>query len=523
MRFDLKLPLFVFVLLTSLISTAQKPLNPPKDRGAKSSIEILYADSLSGIEGNVTFRRFVGNVAFKHNGVVLKCDLALQNMTTNTLESFGRIKIIQGDTLTITGDTLYYDGNNRFARILGRKVVLKDKKVTLTTKQINYNIPISSAYYPVKGYIVQDSSTLVSNQGTYNTRTKIFNYIGDVEIKSPTILLCTDTLDYNSNTYDAFFQSKTTITSADGIASADKGKYNTKSKVSKFQGRSSIASATYILEADTLTYDEKSQLGIGKGHVRFESFKDSVTIFSDKGIRKGAIGETYMDGQALLIRKTNADSLFINAKHFITYEKVDSTKKTDEQEFKLLIAYDSVRVWRHDFQSVSDSLRYDLLDSTIHFLKNPILWGKNNQMKADTIVSFLENNKLRKIHLITNGFVIAPDTLLNYNQVSARQINAYISKEDGSLEKVLANGNGETLYYAIDENNKMIGLNRVESSEMQIDFKRNEVQIIRFSGNPDAKLSPPKLIDQQEARLEKFELFENLRPFKPLFLPVNVK
>ena len=82
---------------------------------------------------------------------------------------------------------------------------------------------------------------------------------------------------------------------------------------------------------------------------------------------------------------------------------------------------------------------------------------------------------------------------------------------------------GIRFYYAIDENNKMIGLNRVESSEMQIDFKRNEVQIIRFSGNPDAKLSPPKQIDQQEARLEKFELFENLRPFKPLFLPVNVK
>ena len=518
MRLELKNLLWVWLTLTtSLICAAQKPLNPPKDRGAKSTIEILYADSLSGIEGNVTFRRFVGNVAFKHNGVVLKCDLALQNMTTNTLESFGRIKIIQGDTLTITGDTLYYDGNNRFARILGRKVVLKDKKVTLTTKQINYNIPISSAYYPVKGYIVQDSSTLVSNQGTYNTRTKIFNYVGDVEIKSPTILLCTDTLDYNSNTFDAFFQSKTTITSTDGVASADKGQYNTKTKISKFQGRSSMASATYILEADTLSYDQKNQLGVGKGHVRFESFKDSVTIYSKTGIRKGKLGETYMDGDALLIRITNSDSLFIQAKHFITYEKVDSVKKADEQEFKLLIAHDSVRVWRHDFQSVSDSLRYDLMDSTIHFLGDPIVWGKNNQMKADTIVSFLERNKLRKIHLITNGFVIAPDTIQNYNQVSAREITAYISREDGSLEKVLANGNGETLYFALDDNQKMIGLNRVESSEMQIDFKRNEVQIIRFSGNPDAKLSPPKAIDLKEARLEKFELFDLKRPLKPKF------
>ncbi|MFN3589104.1 MAG: OstA-like protein, partial [Spirosomataceae bacterium] len=359
--------------------------------------------------------------------------------------------------------------------------------------------------------------------GTYNTRTKIFNYIGDVEIKSPTILLCTDTLDYNSNTYDAFFQSKTTITSANGVASANKGQYNTKSKVSKFQGRSSMASATYVLEADTLAYDEKSQLGVGKGHVRFESFKDSVTIFSKKGIRKGDIGETYMDGDALLIRITNSDSLFIQAKHFITYEKVNNTKKTDEKEFKLLIAHDSVRVWRRDFQSVSDSLRYDLVDSTIYFLTNPILWGKNNQMKADTIVSFLENNKLRKINLITNGFVIAPDTAQNYNQVSAREITAYLSKQDGSLEKVLANGNGETLYFALDDNQKMIGLNRVESSEMRIDFQRNEVQIIRFSGNPDAKLSPPKVIDLKEARLEKFELFEVIRPLKPELSPLNVK
>jgi lipopolysaccharide assembly outer membrane protein LptD (OstA) len=188
--------LFWLVFLVGGPLWAQKPLNPPKPKGPTSQVELINSDSVAFLN-QATFqqRRFFGNVSFRHKGVVLSCQTAVQNVTTNQIEAFGKVRIIQGDTLTITGDTLYYDGNSRFSRILGRKVVLKDRQVVLTTRQINYDLPISTAYFPQKGVIVQDSSILTSDRGQYNTETKVFQYRGNVEIKNPSVLICTDTLD----------------------------------------------------------------------------------------------------------------------------------------------------------------------------------------------------------------------------------------------------------------------------------------------------------------------------------------
>ncbi|HEY1055714.1 MAG TPA: OstA-like protein, partial [Emticicia sp.] len=153
-------------LLCSLISYAQKPLNPPVPTAPKTRINLLHADSLIGNNQEaIASRQFIGNVAFQHKGAILYCNTATQYELTNNIEAFGNIRIVQGDTLTVTGDTLYYDGNTRFARVLGKKVVLTDSKVTLTTRIIEYDMARNRAYYPVRGVIVQDSSTLKSEKG----------------------------------------------------------------------------------------------------------------------------------------------------------------------------------------------------------------------------------------------------------------------------------------------------------------------------------------------------------------------
>jgi lipopolysaccharide assembly outer membrane protein LptD (OstA) len=166
-KFYTEAGLVVFgLLLISFFSHAQKPLNPPPPPPSGSQINLLSADSLVGVNQLPYYtRKFLGNVSFQHRGAILYCQSATQNETSNTLEAFGKIRIVQGDTLTITGDTLYYDGNTRFARVLGKKVVLTDKKVTLTTRVVEYDIQKNRAYYPVHGVIVQDSSILKSEKG----------------------------------------------------------------------------------------------------------------------------------------------------------------------------------------------------------------------------------------------------------------------------------------------------------------------------------------------------------------------
>lgn len=507
--------LFWLVFFVSGSLWAQKPLNPPKPTAPTSQVELINADSVAFFNQNsFQQRRFFGRVSFRHKGVVLSCDNAIQQVTTNQIEAYGKVRIVQGDTLTITGDTLYYDGNTRYARILGRKVVLTDRQVVMTTRQIQYNLPISTAYFPQRGVIVQDSSVLSSDRGQYNTQTKIFQYRGHVEIKNPSALICTDSLDYNSRTSDAIFLSPTELFSADGLIQTQKGQYNTKKKTSKLEGRTAITQEAYYLEGDTVTYDTPLKIGRAWGRVKLISQKDSVTLLGDQGYRNGTVGEAWVRGNAQMARIVGPDTLFLKSNALYAWE--DTTQR-ERQSFQKMVAVEKVRIWRKDFQALCDSLIYQVTDSTFSFFEGPVLWGKENQLKADTIRSFLKGNKLHMVQLEVNSFIISPDTLINFNQVSGREIVAYMDTT-GRLKQVYVDGNGEALYYALDDKTKIIGLNRVESAKMRLDFQNSKIHSIRFLGNPDGRLLPPARVGKKETALEKFQWLAESKPTRQEFV-----
>ena len=515
---------FLFIiccLFSSITAYSQKPLNPPIPMGPKTRVELLGADSLVGLNDQFTLRQFFGHVAFKHKDAVLTCNMAIQNETNNLIEAYGKVKINQSDTLTITGDTLYYDGNLRFAKVYGKRVVLKDKKVTLVTTRIEYDMVQKKIYYPVRGTITQDSSILKSDIGYYNTREKIFNYRKNVEIIHPKYTLKTDSLDYDSNTKLATFISPTKITSKDGgIVNAYSGTYRIDSQESNFKGRSKVENENYFLEGDTLFFNNKTESGIAKGNVKFYSKKDKITLTGKVGIRKGNIGFTKVFGNAIMQNFEEKDTLYLRGDTLTAYEIIDSTQKIkpknpekEEKKFEKLIAEGNVKVFRNDMQSRCDSLIYNLKDSTIHFFEKPIIWSNKSQLEADTIHVIMVNNKIRTMDLLSKSFVIAQDTIMNFNQIKGRKIKALFTKES-DLDKIYVDGNGESIYYALDDKNKMIGLNHVECSKMALQFKEKKVNRISFVGSPESRLVTPKEISVEETKLEHFEWKEKNKPTK---------
>lgn len=507
---------YLFVLLLLFVSAASfgqgKPLNPVRDTGPKSEVKLVRADSLVGINNELTIIRFYGNVIFKHRGATLYCNIAVQNSTNNLIEAYGKVKINQGDTLTITGDTLYYDGNTRFARVLGKKVVLTDDDVTVASRRMNYDLNASKAFYTSRGTIRQDSSVLKSDIGTYNTQTKLFNYEGNVTINNPKYDLKTEKLDYDSNTKIATFLTETEVVSEDGTVNASSGTYNLETEQTNFQGRSTLVNDDYTLVADTLFFNRGSDSGLAIGRVKFTSKKDNLSINGDRIVRDGATGLTQVTGNSILKNFEQSDTLYMAADTMYAYEYLNAelpadTVKTDsvksQKKLKLLIADGNVKVFRTDFQSLTDSLRYDMKDSTITFFRNPILWSNENQLLADTIVAYLRNDKIKSLDLKSSSFVISKDTVQNFNQIKGRQIQALFD-DSTAIEKVYVDGNGESIYFAVDEKNKLIGLNRVMCSKMALSFNQTKVKKIVFMGSPESKLIPPNEIGASDIKLSNF-------------------
>ena len=497
-------PIFIALFLCSLKSIAQVPATQPMN---PNQVEIIKADSLVGLnQGFIQVRKLMGNVALRQATTLVYCNLAILNETTNILEAYGRVKIIQADTVTITGDTAYYFGNERKAKINGR-VKLDDKTVVITTNKLDYDLNSSVAYYNTNGKVVDKKSTLTSREAYYNTVTKQVNFKTNVKVIDKEGNLSADSLRYNMLSKEAYFVAPTLIINNKDTTYANTGsQYNTLTKISNLKGRSTVKTEDYIMTADTMIYDPPTEIGVANGNILFVSKKDKAILTGDKGRYSKKNGYTRVFGHALLKNIFENDTLFINADTLISLDN-------KETRVKKMYAYKKVQVYKSDMAAKCDSLSYNVSDSTIYFYQKPILWNNKNQSEADSINVLLKHDKIKLMNLKGKSFVISIDTLINYNQIKGRKMQVMFT-DSAKMEKVIVEGNGESIYYAIDEKNTVTGMNRVQCGKMNLNFVKSRVSRITFIGKPDGRFIPPKEIKADDKELDGFRWRLSERPTK---------
>jgi hypothetical protein len=152
-----------------------------------------------------------------------------------------------------------------------------------------------------------------------------------------------------------------------------------------------------------------------------------------------------------------------------------------------------------------------LSDSTIRLLKNPIVWSNNNQITGDTIFMFLNNRKPEQLVVFENALAINKvDTTKYFNQIRGITLNAYF--DDGELTKMTTRGSAENIYFAIDEQNKFIGMNHSSAQSIEITFENNEVSRVKFINQLNGKMSPMGQTAPMDMRVKGFKWLEEQRP-----------
>lgn len=492
-----------FICLLGIISPAYAQ-NP-------NQVEILKADSLVG--QNMPFmqvKKLLGHVHLRQGTTLMNCDMAIINETTNIVESFGKVRIVQADTVTITGDTAYYFGNTRQAKMYGR-VKLDDRSIILTTKQMDYDLNTHVAYYNTNGRIVDKKSVLTSKEGYYNTVTKLFDFKYDVRVVDKEGSLKADSLKYSTLSKEAFFVAPTLIVNKGDTTFANPGsRYNTVSKIANLKGRSTVKNEDYVMTADTMIYDPPTQIGIANGDIVFVSKKDKAVLTGEHGRYSKKTGMTRVFGRALLKNILEQDTLFLTADTLVSIDN-------KETKVKKLYAYKKVMIYKSDLSAKCDSLSYNLSDSTIYFYQKPILWNNKNQSEADSMNVLLKKNKISMMYMKGKAFVISVDTLADYNQMKGRKIIANFNN-DARLEKITIDGNGESIYYAVDEKNVLTGMNRVQCSKMYMNFAKGKIKKIAFLAKPDGKFMPPKEVKEDDKELDGFRWRISEKPTKAMIL-----
>ncbi|HQW94097.1 MAG TPA: OstA-like protein, partial [Ferruginibacter sp.] len=220
--------LILFLMASSLQLSAQQVIQTTASGDTIRSIEILRGNSLRliTIDSVTSLETIAGNVIIREGLTTFYCDSATINRKTNIVEAFGNIHINDNDSIHTYAQYLRYVGAERMA-YLKKKVRLTDKKGTLYTDDLEYNLRTGIAIYKSGGRIVNEKTVLTSREAVYYADTKDVYFKDNVHLVDPDRDIYTDSLLYNIKTNIATFIAKTKIVGKDGsIINTNAGTYN---------------------------------------------------------------------------------------------------------------------------------------------------------------------------------------------------------------------------------------------------------------------------------------------------------
>ncbi|GAA0188212.1 OstA-like protein [Fulvivirga kasyanovii] len=483
---------------------------------AQKKVKMKQADKLFGginKEGE-RFDRFVGDVIFEQNETTIYSDSVHFYSKRNYMEAFGHVKITEGDSVVITAKKLIYEGDKKEAKLRENVVFVKKGRVTLYTDFLDYYRNQQEARYYNGGKLVDSTNVLTSKKGYYQVNNNMASFKSDVVGKNPEYTLRSDTLQYNTKTNIVYFRAPTELTDVEGnIFNYEEGQYDTKIKKSDLN-IGQIETRSYILEGDNLFLDDLKKYYRAIGHVEMISKEQDVIITGDRSFYQKDKGIAKVFGRALMKKIMEQDTMYLTADTLVAIESDDPAKKR-------LLAYNNVKIFKSDLQGRADSLAYVTADSIIYFYDDPVLWSAGNQMTADSINVQIANNTIDKLNMSVNSFVISKDSISNFNQIKGRTMVAHFNK--GNIHKVDVNGNGESLFYALDETESyLVGLNKIICSSMLIKFKENKADNISFYIKPDASFIPPHEIKEPQKKLKDFNWREEEKPVKKEMLESTI-
>jgi lipopolysaccharide export system protein LptA len=433
-----------------------------------------------------------GNVKVNHDGVVLTCNKAYFFQKENYLKAFGNVQLVQGDTLFLNSKYAEYSGNLKKAFATGN-AVMTSPDATLQTDTINFDRNVQEVFYNTKGTIVNKDNTLVSKSGKYYVTQKKFQFLTEVTITNPKYVIKSNHLDYYSNSGHTYLLGPSTITSKANYIYTEKGFYDTKKNLAHFLRKSYIKYDDRLIEGDSLFYNRNIEFASATRNVK-------ITDSINKGIVKGHYAEIYKLKDSMFVTKRAvAINLVENDSVYIHGKKLMVTGKEGE---RILRAYNNVRFYKTDMSGKCDSIHSNSKTALTKLIGNPILWNGDNQITGDVMHLIGDNNtkKLDSLKVLNNTFLVSRDTLgTGFNQVKG--LNLFGKFKEGKLHDVDVIKNTEVVYYMRNDQKELIGINKNVSSKINLILENNAVETITFFNKVDGDIYPEADLPENARKL----------------------
>ncbi len=532
-----------------------------------------YADTLF-YNANIRTADLRGNVVLINRRQQLFTDSLKYNLQTRLATYEGGALITDGATQLSSHKGYYF---LREKEVFFRdSVVVVDTAFRLRADTLRYNTQQKTVFFLGPTLITTDSSQIYCEDGYYDTDNGEALFAQRAQYRKGEQTALADSIFFEGATETYLLSGNARVAEGARITTGDRIRYREKDDAYEVEGRSYISDPPQVLQADKVNFDNQQGRGIAAGNVVWQDTSADVTV--NAGIANYDNVSDYLKayngprGRPLLITELEGDSFFLASDTLVAYQEVvspqavvDSVMSSDSLKTlvdtlvghpldslpgsvaadtlgplpddtltttaptdrlaapadtaRLLLAHSDVRIFKSDLQAICDSLAYHSVDSVFRLYYDPVMWSDTSQFSADTIYIFLKEEKIDRIELLGNAFILNSPDFVYFNQIKGRTITAFFKNEE--LDHMYVNGNAEVVYYALDEEDAYVGVNKSVCSEMMVYFQEQEVARIRCLVQPTSVLNPMRGTDHEALKLKGYCWRNANRPqrLEALFLP----
>ena len=479
-----------------LVSFAQEtPTEEPKQ------INIVHGANFTKDEvnypGATIFSKDERQLQFEHKGADLWCDLAVYYQSENRLKALGNIRLEQGDSIKMTSGKIDYFGNENLAKAWENVVLTQNNSMTLTTDTLRFNREIQQAYYQDFGTVVDSVNTLTSEIGRYFLETKKLQFLDKVHIVNPDYVLDSEQLDYYESSKNAYLYGASTITGETYKIYCERGFYDTKVESGYFIKNTRIDYNNRIINGDSLYFNKAREFASATNNIKVTDTLNNSVIKAHYGEVFKAKDSVFATKRAVSISLVELDSLYMHG---------DTLMVTGKPENRIIRAFRNAKVFKTDLSAKCDSIHFNQKTGLTQLITNPILWNGPNQMTGDSIhlKSDLKTDKMDSLKVLNNAFIISLDSISmeGYNQAKGKDL--FGKFKDNKLRLIDLIKNTEVIYYMYNEDDELIGIDKTICSAIRITMANDDIEDLTFFTNPDGDIFPEANLPENSRILKGF-------------------
>ncbi len=518
------------LLCCSLTGFGQTAVNfKSKNGDSVKTIYIWHSDTLRDVKkDSVAIQSLYGHVKLQSGKTLFYCDSMAMNQKDNLIEAFGHVHINDNDSTDIYSDYMKYFVDSK--NILFQKnVSLKDGRGTLYTQELTYDMNNHIGNYYKGGKVVNQKTTVTSQEGTYYADIRDIYFKKDVVLLDPAYTLTTpDSLLYNTDLQRATFVSPTFIKDSAGrTIKTSTGFYDLQHHKAQFGMRPTITDGSQAITADSVHFDDSTGVNTAKGSAVFSDTAEGIRLLANNMVADKKNNTLFATQNPLIILKTDKDSLYVRGDTVYSgripdsvLHRIDSVqgqpilktaKDPSDTSLRFVQVYHHVRIFSDSLQAVADSLYYSGLDSIFRLFSGPIAWASGYQITGDTMFMFTKNRKPDRLYVFENGLMAGKVNDNMFNQVKGNTINGYF--KDGDIDYVRAKSSAESVYYIKDDSLSLVSVNRVNKADViDMIFQNKALYKVVLRNDADGVMYPIRKVNLDEMKLRNFKWLDALRP-----------